>query len=170
MEEEPQRDGNPRADGDPADIRSGPERPEVEGLADEADALREMIDAGASSPEELRALAERLREHREREEAIWRAEVRPSLMRSKKRSYRAPPVVSDVPPVEQPADRRHLLIGLGLLVGVLVIVVLASQSSVLLLLVPVVGVLVYAYVHGKRGSGSAGGEDPPPGSVDTLGP
>lgn len=50
-------------------------------LSAEAEEIRRLVEAGASSPEELRALAARLRELREREEARWRSEVRPALVK-----------------------------------------------------------------------------------------
>ncbi|MGV3759916.1 MAG: hypothetical protein ACO1PW_10315, partial [Actinomycetota bacterium] len=74
-------------------------------LAAEAAELRQMIDAGASSPEELRALAARLREHRQREEARWRAEVRPQLRKQGKgrlRSQPAPPTLPGASPAPPP--------------------------------------------------------------------
>ena len=53
--------------------------PAAESLAAERARLRAQIDAGASTPEELRALAARLREIREQEDHLWRQEVRPAL-------------------------------------------------------------------------------------------
>jgi hypothetical protein len=131
-------------DGEPIDPDPYPDP-----VAEDAAELRRLIDAGAGSPEELRALAERIKEHRALEESRWRSEVKPSLMASKKWRNRAPrpdrdeddPTVSGL---------RNLKIGAGLLVGVLVLVLLATQSSPLWILVPVIGVLVYAYVTGRQ--------------------
>ncbi len=115
-----------------------------------------MIDAGASTPEELRALAARIREHRALEDQQWRSEVKPALLESKKRKI----WTGDRP---QPADgRSSLRIGVALLAGVLVLLLAAAQGSFLLILLPVVGVLGYAYWNGRQ--------DPPGGGVGTLGP
>jgi hypothetical protein len=119
-----------------------------------AQELRRLIDAGASSPEELRALAARIREHRELEESRWRAEVRPALLKSKKRRF----IVRDVLDDPKPANGTNtLLLGLALLGGVLVLLLVAAQSSILFLLVPIVGLLVYAY---RQGSQAGTGTDP----------
>ena len=91
MDEAPEPDAEmpgapgPRG-GDPAPTGDGPGLvgqplvgPEAEALAAEAADIRRLVDAGAGSPEELRALAERLRAHRAREDALWRAQVKPTL-------------------------------------------------------------------------------------------
>src|SRR5688500_18028912 len=112
----------------------------------DAEELRRLIDAGAGSPEELRALAARIREHRALEESRWRAEVRPALIKSKKRRFQ----VRDL--ADEPAKRtgaNSLALGLAILGGVLVLLLLAAQSSILFILLPVVGLLVYAYREGS---------------------
>lgn len=77
-------------------------------LAAEAAELRRLVDAGAGSPEELRALAARLRQHRQREEARWRAEVKPQLRQQGKGRLRRqpapPPPLSSSPPLASPVE------------------------------------------------------------------
>lgn len=71
-------------------------------LAAEAAEVRRLIEAGASSPEELRALAARLRELREREEARWRSEVRPALVKKGRGRLRRHDVEVPPPPLTWP--------------------------------------------------------------------
>src|SRR5688500_4716000 len=59
-------------------------------IASGQEEVRRLVDAGAASPEELRALAARLREQREREESAWRREVRPALIQARKARVRLP--------------------------------------------------------------------------------
>lgn len=136
-----------------------PQGPLADAVATEADQLRDLIDAGAGSPEELRALAARIREHRALEESRWRSDVRPSLLKSKKRRFSLGDL-SDRP--EQSNSTNSLGLGLALLAGVLVLLLAATQSSFLWILVPVAAVLVYAYRQGKRAeSEPATVADPP---------
>lgn len=132
--------------------------------------LRRLVEAGAGTPEELRELAARLREQRALEEALWRREVKPALLESKKRRFHIGDLRDRPEAVE---GSSGLGIGLGLLAGVAVILLAATQGSVLFMLVPVIGVLVYAYVQGKREAAPpAAGTPPEPGDegVGTLGP
>jgi Flp pilus assembly protein TadB len=122
-----------------SDIPSLP--PEV--VSREAE-LRRLVDAGASSPEELRALAARLQEQREVEEQAWRREVRPALMQAKKKRMALP----DLRVGER--DRHQLMMGAMLLAAVVVLVVIASLTSAVVLIIPAVGVLAYAYVMGRK--------------------
>jgi hypothetical protein len=124
--------------------------------------VRRLVDAGASSPEELRALAAKLQERRTYEDQVWRREVRPALMQSKKRGSK---LGTPAPRPGHDASRAMLAIGALLLGGTLVLILIASQTSVLWLFVPVVGVLVYAWVHGRR-VGAAGAPTPPPDATD----
>lgn len=134
-------------------------RPGDDVVSADAEDLRRMIDAGAGTPEELRALAARIREHRALEESRWRAEVRPALIKSKKRRFVASDVVGNRP---EGHGSNSLALGLALLGGVLVLLLIAAKSSILWILVPVIGVLVYAYRQGSRaGSGSATTAEPP---------
>jgi Flp pilus assembly protein TadB len=127
------------------------------------DELRQMIDAGASSPEELRALAERLRLQRELEQSQWRREVRPELMRSKRKRPSLRDLRGDGPvldPGEPPASAGPEVrwLGLGAIVVALVLFGAAAQSTVWLVLLPVLGVLGYAWWYGRQ---QTGGADPP---------
>jgi|GEM_PF-4613490 hypothetical protein len=142
-------------------------------LAAEAEELRRLIEAGASSPEELRALAARLREHRQREEARWRAEVKPQLVKQGKgrlRRQAAPPPLPTLPglgptgagtapgpatgvpttpaPAEPAPGARALWIGLGLL-AMVGVAVLAARTTVWVLVLPVVALLVWAWSQGR---------------------
>jgi hypothetical protein len=109
--------------------------------------LRRLIDAGASTPEELRELAARIREHREREDALWREEVRPALKKAKKRKFQLGDLVER--PADPPTSNGAFY---GFLIGgvVLVLVLAATQSSIVWALIPLVAVLGYAYIQGRR--------------------
>jgi len=124
--------------------------------------LRRLIDAGAASPEELRALAAKLEEKRIYEESLWQREVRPALLQSKKRRFSLLDLRRDN------ADQRGngpWLAGL-LIAVVLVLLLIATQTSFLWLLVAVLAVLVYAWVQGRHPST---GDEPavtPPDATD----
>jgi len=136
-----------------------PQGAPVDPVAVEADRLRDVIDAGAGTPEELRALAARIREHRALEESRWRSDVRPSLLKSKKRRFTLSDL-TDRP--EKSSATNSLGLGLALLAGVFVLLLAATQSSFLWILVPVAAVLIYAYREGKRAeSEPATPADPP---------
>lgn len=111
------------------------------------DELRRLIEAGASTPEELRDLAARIREHRDREDALWRNQVRPALKQAKKGRFRLGDLVDRPEGREGPSG---LLLALGVAGGIGVLVLAATQSTILWVLVPLVAVLVYAYRHGER--------------------
>ena len=91
--------------------------------------LRRLVDAGAASPEELPSAAAKLEEQRTYEESLWRREVRPALMQSKKRRFSLVDLrrdgVEERP--QRPRARRSLL-----LVGVLVLLLIATQTSFLM--------------------------------------
>jgi hypothetical protein len=89
------------------DDRPPPPDLEQHQLDVEADELRQQVRAGAATPEELRALSERLRAHRERELEVWRRSVKPSLKRT------GP---------DSPRTRRNLAIVLVLALGVCAVV------------------------------------------------
>jgi hypothetical protein len=129
-------------------------------VARDAAELRRLIDAGASTPEELRALAERIREHKRLEESLWRREVKPELLESKKLRYRRAERRADDRADDETAP-RNLGIGLGLLGLVLVLLLVATQSTFLWILVPVVAILLYAYRQGRGAADGADREDPP---------
>ena len=115
----------------------------------DADELRQLIDAGAGSPEELRALAARIREHRELEESLWRRDVKPALLESKKRRFDLGDLRKSR---EADQARNSLWIGLGILAVVLLLFLLAAQASALFVIVPAVAVLIVAYWQGRRES------------------
>lgn len=129
-------------------------------LRRDAEEVRRLVDAGAGSPEELRALAERIRAHKALEQSRWRSDVKPELLAGKK--WRNRRTATD----DDDADRevrRNLKVG-GLLVGgALVLLLLATRSGILFVVLPVLVVLVYAYRQGRR---------PPTdqGDVDVSGP
>jgi hypothetical protein len=124
--------------------------PEAAALAAEAEEIRRLVDAGAGSPDELRALAERLRAHRAREEALWRAQVKPTLKAKRGAVIGGPPSTPMVDPATSHSSRQSLTLGLGLLALVVLVVLLAASSSVLWVLLPVVGVLAAAWWQGKQ--------------------
>jgi hypothetical protein len=139
-----------------------PEGPAADALTAEREQLRARIDAGAGSPEELRALAAQLREVRQREEQLWRAEVRPALVKARKGRLRPPPSASAIVPDEPTPGARSLGLGLAVLGAVVVVLVLATQSSALWVLLPVAAVLVYAWRQGSRPPDEAPATDDAP--------
>jgi hypothetical protein len=156
MDDEPLPSPEPSICSGPADLdpprpRIGPtlQGSEADALAAEADEIRRLVDAGAGSPEELRVLAERMRAHRAREEALWRAQVKPTL-RAKRGLPVGRPVDAAGTPRAPSAPRQTLLLGLGLLGAVIVVVLLAASSSIVWVLLPVVGVLAVAWWQGKQ--------------------
>jgi hypothetical protein len=122
--------------------------PAADALAAERAELRQRIDAGAGTPEELRALAAQMREVRQREELLWRQEVRPALVKARKGRLR-PADLGAAPSTAEPGA-RSLGLGLAILGAVVAVLLLATQSSALWVLVPTVGVLVYAWRLGRR--------------------
>ena len=114
--------------------------------------LRALIDAGAASPEELRALAAKLKEQRTYEETLWQREVKPALMQAKKKK----PSIVDLRR-DGVEGESSIALGIGLLVAALLLVLIATQTSFLVLLVGAAGVLVYAWVHGRQPA-----DEPPP--------
>lgn len=148
-------------------------------LADERAAVRRLIEQGAGSPEELRDLAARLRQLRDEERAQWQREVRPRLVKEARRlrgrggatgvpplppqaAGPGEPIGSIAPPADRAAapsaggpivggdaaaQRRALAVaGLAVLVG---LGLLAAATTVWLVLVPLVGLLVAAWVQGR---------------------
>lgn len=122
--------------------------PLPEDLAQGEEEVRRLVDAGAGTPEELRALAARLREQRAREEEAWRREVRPALMQSKKARRLAGS--SSGEPDGGAGSQSHLVPALSVLSVIVVLLLVASATSPLVLVIPVVGVLVYAYQQGRE--------------------
>ena len=122
--------------------------------------LRRLVDAGAASPEELRALAAKLEEQRSYEQSLWRRDVRPALMQSKKRR-------ASLSDLRGESDESRVGLGLAILLmaAVLALLFIATKTSFLWLLIPVVGVLVYAWTQG-RATGSPA--EPPPSPPDAT--
>jgi hypothetical protein len=123
---------------EPPEAQAVPD-PEMLALEAEAAELRRQVEAGAGTPEELRALAGRLREHREREELVWRRSVRPALKRP------------------ESSPRRSVSLSGGGPVGLLavtaaVVVAAVVTQNVVLAVVPVVALLAWAYAIGRRSS------------------
>lgn len=159
--------GDPAAPPEPADAGLGPvagdeparPNPQAEALAAEAEEIRRLVEAGAGTPEAIRELAARLRAHREREEALWRNEVRPGLVKEGKGRLRPRPSTStpapELPPPVQPsaqssAATERMWLGLAVL-GVVLVGVLVATISVWLLVLPVIALLVWAWKQGQEG-------------------
>lgn len=133
---------DPPQDGAPGDARA-------RSLAMEAEEIRRLVEAGADSPEALRELAARLREHRAREEAMWRAEVKPALVKEGKgrlRGYTPRP-----PPLDEGPDgsRSSAAWLWSLLAALVVVVALAATTTIWVVVLPVVGILVWAWKQGR---------------------
>jgi hypothetical protein len=131
----------------PAEITSGDEE------------LRRLIAAGASTPEELRDLAARIREHRTREEAVWREEMRPALKKARKGRVRLADI-RERP--DEPKTPNSLLYVIGLAGVIVVLVLAAARGSVIFVLLPLVLVLAYAYRVGRQGERSDEAAPPSP--------
>jgi len=143
-------DGRPSgADGEPPALPPEDDAdrdPVAEALAEEAAEIRRLVEAGAGSPEAIRELAERLREHRQREEALWRAEVRPALVKQGRGRLRG----HGQPAPDARDERTSNLLWLGLaLLGLVLVVVVAANTSVWVLLLPVLALLVWAWNQGR---------------------
>ena len=121
-------------------------RPEAQALALEAEEIRRLVDAGAGSPEAIRDLAARLREHRAREEALWRAEIKPGLVKEGKGRFRGHG--TPVPTKQQSSTSNALVLGVVLL-ALVFLVVIAANTSGWVLVVPVVGLIVWAWQQGR---------------------
>ena len=117
-------------------------------LADEEDEVQRRIDAGASSPEDLRALAALMRARREREVSVWASEVRPGLKKARKRSLRLGDL-RDEAEDHDPSQRTFLLI-VGAVALVALALLLAMDLSFTVLLVPVLAFLGYAWWLGTH--------------------
>lgn len=159
MEEQPSDEGElPQAssEGGDEEISTGsligqpPVGPEAQALALEAEEIRRLVDAGAGSPEALRELAARLREHRAREEALWRAEIKPALVKEHKGRLRGHR--KQAPNKQEASTSNALAFGL-LLLGLVLLVVIAANTSAWLLVVPVVALVVWAWKQGRDSMG-----------------
>jgi hypothetical protein len=142
---------------DPPSVGPGGIPPLPAELSEKAQELRALIDAGAASPEELRELAARLKAQRSYEEAVWAREVRPALMKAKKKK----PSLLDLRRDGVEGDSSSIVLGVTLLIAVLLLLLIATQTSFLILLVGAAGVLVYAWVHGAQPADQSAPEPPP---------
>ena len=159
MEDRPTDDGDPpggasQADGDAGttepDIGGIPDGPEAHALALEAEEIRGLVEAGAGTPEAIRELAARLREHRAREESLWKTEVKPSLVKENKGRLRGHRTKQSVAEEERTTFLSNVG-GLGLVLLALVgIVVIAANTTVLAILIPFVALLAWAWQQGRR--------------------
>jgi uncharacterized protein YoaH (UPF0181 family) len=124
--------------------------PEQQALAEEAAEIRRLVDEGAGTPEAIRELAARLREHRAREEELWRTAVKPALVKEGKGRLRghAKPLPTEPRSVPAAKSSQSLWVGLGVL-GVVLVVIVAANTSVWVLLLPVIGLLVWAWYQGR---------------------
>ncbi|MEO7429143.1 MAG: hypothetical protein ABIY48_07135 [Acidimicrobiales bacterium] len=120
--------------------------PEAQALALEAEEIRRLVEAGAGTPDALRELAARLREHRAREEALWRAEVKPALVRENKGRLRGQG--KPAPTKQESSTSNMLMLGLVLL-GLVLVVVIAANTSVWLLVLPIVALVAWAWYQGR---------------------
>jgi len=136
---------------------ASPEGSDAHALATEAEAIRRLVDAGADSPEALRDLAARLREHRAREDSLWRAEVKPALVKENKGRLRG--ARTGISTTRDEATRSHAVTYAAMLVGLLVVVVIAASTTVWVLLIPVLGLLGFAWKQGREAV-HGGGPDP----------
>ena len=126
--------------------------------------LRRLVDAGAASPEELRALAAKLEEKRSYEESLWQREVRPALMQAKKRRFSLVDLRREPTrrrSQQQPRSWRPCCSPRSWCCCFI-----ATQTSFLWLLVAVVGVLVYAWVQGRHPSSTEEPAVAPPDATD----
>jgi hypothetical protein len=154
--EEPDRHGGERPDApserDTGTIPPGapagdvPTGPEAQALALEAAEIRRLVESGAKSPEAIRELAARMREHRAREEAMWRSEQRPTLKRESKGRLRGHTRPTPVDPAPSSSNPRWLALAL---IGLVLVVVMAANATIWFLVLPVVGLIAWAWLEGR---------------------
>jgi len=124
--------------------------PEALALAEEAAEIRRMVEEGAGSPEAIRALAARLREHRAREEELWRTAVKPSLVKEGKGRLRGHAKPLPAEPRTPPEVKQSQAAWLGgSLLALVAIVVVAANTTVWVLVLPVIALLVWAWYQGR---------------------
>ena len=145
-------EGGEPSDGTPAGGEEARElTPAEQELAEEAAEIRRLVEEGAGSPEAIRALAARLREHRAREEELWRTAVKPALVKEGKGRLRghAKPA-APVEPASEGLTRSQQSLWLGVaMLGLVVVVVVAANTSVWVLLLPVLALLAWAWHQGR---------------------
>jgi Flp pilus assembly protein TadB len=120
-------------------------------LAEEAAEIRRMVEEGAGSQEAIRALAARLREHRAREEELWRTAVKPALVKEGKgrlRGHAKPASPEGAPSEGLSRSAQSVWLGVGML-GLVLVVVVAANTSIWVLLLPVLALLAWAWQQGR---------------------
>jgi len=127
-------------------------------LVERQQEVRRLVDAGASSPEELRALAAKLQEQRLLEESAWKREVRPVLIESKKVRVS----LGDLRPRLR-ASGANIGLTITIFASVILLLLFAAQTSIVWLLLPVAALLVYAWQQGRA---PQAGDAPPATPVD----
>ena len=143
--------GEPAAADEPeTDAEPAPLTPEALALAEEAAEIRRLVEEGAGTPEAIRALAARLREHRAREEELWRTAVKPALVKEGKgrlRGHAKPPTLE---PASTPRARSQQSLWMGAaLLGLVLVAIVAANTSVWVLLLPVLALLAWAWQQGR---------------------
>jgi hypothetical protein len=125
--------------------------PEAQALAEQAAEIRRMVEEGAGSPEALRELAARLREHRAREEELWRTAVKPVLVQQGKGRLRghAKPVREDKPAGHADSQASQMAWLGGGMLAMIAVVLLAANTTVWVLVAPVVALLAWAWHQGR---------------------
>ena len=135
-------------------------------LAEENEEVRRLVDAGASSPEDIRALAALMREQREREASVWARDVKPGLIKARKASLH----LGDLR--RQGEDRDSSQSPFLLVVGVVALVVLAllfaMELSLVVVLIPVMAFFGYAWWLGTHPPAGVDAVDPSDGEAPTA--
>ena len=134
--------------GPPPGLPSPDPDPLREALAEVPDEVRRLVDAGASSPEDLRVLAAAIREQREREATVWAKEVKPGLVKARKASFNLSNLRSGA--IESDGSQRRFLLVAGGVALVALALLLVAQLSLLVLVIPVVALLGYAWWLGMH--------------------
>lgn len=135
-------------DGPPPVPSSPNPDPLRDALAEGPDEVRRLVEAGASSPEDLRVLAAAIREQREREAMVWAREVKPGLVKARKASFNLSNLRSGA--VERDSSQRMFLLVAGGVALVALALLLVAQLSLVVLVVPVVALLGYAWWLGTH--------------------
>jgi hypothetical protein len=114
-------------------------------LADDQDEVLRLVDQGASSPEDLRVIAERMRERREREDAIWAAQVKPGLIQARKGRLRLSDLRRETAMEHDDRSQRSFLLAVAGAALVALVVLSALKLSIVVLAIPVIAFLGYAF-------------------------
>lgn len=117
-------------------------------VAEEQDEVQRRIEAGASSPEDLRALAALMRVKREREAAVWATEVKPGLKKAGKGRVRLGDLRDERE--DQDSSQGTFLLMAGGAAMIALALLFAMDLSFAVLLVPVLAFLGYAWWLGTH--------------------